>query len=100
MTSLASLHEIAKPEAPGADYPALFRAYVLRGLQHVLACVRATADLLADDVREEALHTLSFALRLDDAWPLVRDLLLAMAPKLEQVGYRDDWILYLVKGVE
>jgi len=81
------------------DYPALFGDYLGRSLDYVLAAVRATATLLPDDLREQALHTLRFALDLTPAWLLTRDLLLVMAPKMEQAGFRDEWLPYLEAGL-
>jgi tetratricopeptide (TPR) repeat protein len=83
----------------GAPYPDTFRHYIARGADCVLAQVQATAGLLPHETRVQALHVLSYALNLSAAWPAVRDLLLAMAPKMEQAGYRDEWIPYLEKGL-
>lgn len=84
---------------PPPDYPALFRQYVVRSVAATHAAVAAQPLALADEPREQALHVLSFALKLAEAWPATRDLLLLLAPKMEQAGYRDDWIPYLERGV-
>ena len=34
-----------------------------------------------------------------DAWPLGRDLLLAIAPKMERAGHRREWLPYLERGL-
>jgi tetratricopeptide (TPR) repeat protein len=81
------------------DYTTTFHTYILRTTEFALARVRATEGLLADDVRKQALHALSYALGLADAWPVVRDLLLLMAPKMEQAGHREDWMPYLAQGI-
>lgn len=80
------------------NYPTTFRTYILGAVRYALAQVQATPNLLSDAVRQQALHALSYALDLPEAWPVVRDLLLAMAPKMEQAGHREDWILYLKHG--
>jgi tetratricopeptide (TPR) repeat protein len=85
--------------ARGAPYPDTFRRYIARGADCVLAQVQAPAGLLPHETRVQALHVLSYALNLSAAWPVVRDLLLAMAPKMEQAGYRDEWIPYLERGL-
>jgi tetratricopeptide (TPR) repeat protein len=80
-------------------YTETFRNYIHWGTEHALAQVQATPGLLSDEVRTQALHLLSYALDLADAWPSARDLLLAMAPKMEMAGHRDSWIVYLKKGL-
>lgn len=81
-------------------YPEFFRAGIQRTLQQSLAQVQAGPGHLSAPTRDQALHILSFALKLDDAWPLTRTLLLDLAPKMEQMGHRDDWLPYLEVGVE
>lgn len=81
------------------NYPTTFRAYILGTVRYALAQVQATPNLLPDAVRQQALHALSYALDLPEAWPLTRDLLLAMAPKMEQAGHREDWMPYLERGL-
>ena len=86
--------------APLPDYPDLFRQYVARSVAITYAAVAADPITLADEIRTQALHVLSFALRLAEAWPATRDLLLLLAPKMEKAGYRDDWIPYLKMGLQ
>jgi tetratricopeptide (TPR) repeat protein len=82
------------------NYPDIFRTYIMRSAEYILERVQqATASLPTDD-RKLALHTLSFTLKLDEAWPLTRKLLLIMAPKMEQAGYRNEWIVYLESALE
>jgi tetratricopeptide (TPR) repeat protein len=75
-------------------YPAIFRDYILRTAERNLAQleVNHSAPL---PLLEQALHILTFVLNVDDAWPLARQLLLVMAPRMEQAGYRDDWIPFV-----
>jgi tetratricopeptide (TPR) repeat protein len=82
------------------DYPAIFRGYIVRNTQDILARVRQTGAILPPAEREQALHTLSYALKLPEAWPDARALLLTMAPKMEQAGYRDEWMPYLAQGIQ
>lgn len=82
------------------DYPAIFRGYIVRSTQHMLSRIRQAETILPSEERDQALHTLSYALKLSEAWPDTRDLLLIMAPKMEQAGYRDEWIPYLEEGVQ
>lgn len=85
---------------PEGGYAALFREYIQRGVQARLAAVRSAGPALPVEEREQSLHTLEFALELPDAWPEARELLIVLAPKLEQAGYRQDWIPFLQRGIE
>ena len=82
------------------DYPAIFRGYIVRNTQDILARVQQAGAILPPAEREQALHTLSYALKLPEAWPDTRTLLLTMAPKMEQAGYRDEWMPYLAQGIQ
>ncbi|MCB0200546.1 MAG: tetratricopeptide repeat protein [Anaerolineae bacterium] len=83
---------------PG-DYSSIFRQYVLRGAEQTLATITQESPLDTDE-REQALLTLTYALDLPDAWPVTRDLLVALAPRLEKAGYREQWTPYLEQGVD
>jgi tetratricopeptide (TPR) repeat protein len=76
-----------------------FKAYLRRNLLYTVRLVQATEQLLTDEVRTQALHTLSYALGERELWPLVRALLLALAPKMELGGHREDWLPYLQQGL-
>jgi tetratricopeptide (TPR) repeat protein len=69
------------------DYAAIFVENVFRSLQATLARVQQDPNpVLAEETRGRALH-------------VTCDLLLALAPKLEQAGYRGEWLPYLVRGL-
>lgn len=87
------------PLATQDDYSFIFRQYIVRGAEQTLTRVTGEAPIDSDG-REQALLTLSYAMDLPDAWPVTRDLLVALAPRLEQAGYRETWIPYLERGVE
>lgn len=87
-------------EQPLPNPSVLFRDYVVRSVRAALSRIDVTTTTLPDDVRERALHCLSFSFKLAEAWPVTRDLLLAMAAPMEQGGHRDDWIPYLEQGVQ
>lgn len=82
-----------------ADYPALFQQYVLRSITLAHAILEDAATYFSDEARDRALHLLNFAMTQENAWPATRDLLLLLAPKMEQAGHRDDWLPYLERGV-
>jgi tetratricopeptide (TPR) repeat protein len=82
------------------EFAGLFRTYVANSARAALSTISADGSILPDEVRIRALHVLSFALEWDAAWSAVRDLLLRMAPKMEQAGFRDEWLAYLESGVQ
>jgi len=88
------------PGQPDSPYAALFRQYIQRSTQATLAAVQSAGPALPAEQREQSLHTLDFALELPEAWPDTRDLLLVLAPKLDQAGMRQDTIPYLQRGIE
>ena len=90
--------ELSTP-ATASDYSSLFRQYVLRGIEQTLTTV-ADPSALDTQGREQALLTLTYAMDLPEAWPVTRDLLVALAPRLEQAGYREEWIPFLEQGIE
>jgi tetratricopeptide (TPR) repeat protein len=82
------------------DYAAQFVENVHRSVRATLIRVQQDPNpVLGERTRERALHVLSFAFKLPAVWPQIRELLLALAPKLEQAGYRGEWLPYLVQGV-
>lgn len=81
------------------DYPALFQQYVWRSVTLVHAMLKNEETNFSDEVRDRALHLLDLALMQENAWPATRDLLLLLAPKMEQAGHRDNWLSYLERGI-
>lgn len=95
--SLSSATDTATP-TPN-PYVAQFQGYILRAVEQALHEVEATPDLLTDGTRKQALHLLDMTLERPDFWPLLRQLLLLMAPKMEQAGYRGEWIAFLERAI-
>lgn len=83
-----------------STYSEHFHKYIAKSVRYLLSEVQATDTLLAEDLCKQALHTLSYALDLNAVWPDAQALLFCMAPKMEQAGYRDDWLPYLEQGIE
>lgn len=81
------------------DYQTQFRDSIQRSIEYVLARIERITSILPRDVEELALHSLDLGLQLDEAWPLTRRALLILAPKMEQAGYRDEWIPFLERGI-
>lgn len=82
------------------DPTATFERLLLKTATQTLAQLAASSALPTVSERDQALHVLSFALVSATAWPLARDLLLTLAPRMEQLGHRTDWIPYLERGLQ
>lgn len=91
--------EVKQDSPPEDDFGALFQHYLLRRTERLLDQVAADDQLLDEEVRSKALAALEFALESQDAHAVAGKLLLAMAPKMERAGFRDEWISYLEKGI-
>lgn len=77
-----------------------FTNYIIAGVEASLARVRAAEYVVPEADRQQAWQILSFALKVDEAWPVTRELLLELAPKMEMAGFREEWIPYLEKGIQ
>jgi tetratricopeptide (TPR) repeat protein len=83
--------EVTTPEPN--HYRARFVALADRTLQHLLTEIQASGDALPDaEIRERAMYALGQAISQPSLWPTVRQMLTAMAPRMEQAGHRDEWI--------
>ncbi len=80
-------------------YLVVFKRHIVKRTRMVLARVRQVAPYLPPGLLKQALHILDYSLKLPEAWPGSRDLLLTMAPRMEQAGYRDEWMPYLQQGI-
>jgi tetratricopeptide (TPR) repeat protein len=81
------------------EYRTLFDAYLSTSLQETIGQVARADPLVPEEVRQQAWHLLSYAFALEPTWPLTSDLLLKLAPKMEQAGLRGEWIPYLEQGL-
>jgi len=89
------------------SYQTLFTDYLSAALAESLARVRTSEGTLPETTRRQAWHLLSFALNgadrgqpstahaLPDTWSQTGALVLALAPKMEQAGFREEWVVYL-----
>ena len=81
---------IITPDSVAASHPAhFFRHAAARIARHSLGQIEQCNVALAEPVRIQALHILTYALQLEGQWLLARDLLLRLADKLEQSSYRE-----------
>lgn len=78
---------------------ALFNNYIIAGVEASLARARVAEYVVPEADRQQAWHLLSFAFKVEAAWPVARALLFALAPKMELAGFREEWIPYLEKGL-
>lgn len=73
-------------------------------ITHITYCtlemIQQAGATLAPEERDQALHILSYALNLNTAWPIAREMILLLAPKMELMGHRHDWMPYLERGIE
>ena len=82
-----------------ADYLDKFMGYIIGSIERLQKITRRAGDILSTDDARQTMHTLSYAFKMPAAWPLTRELLLAIAPKMERAGYRDEWIPFLQQGI-
>lgn len=77
-----------------------FQRCLERTLRYLLALVATVEPLPDEETRIQAMHTLSYAFGAPDLWPLTRQLVLTLAPKMEQAGHRSDWLVYLAQTTQ
>ena len=80
--------------------PQLFRRMMVTKLRQSLAAVQSAPQFLPTQVRDQALHILSYGLKkeardVEGCWKSTRYLLLEMAPRMELMGHRLDWLPFL-----
>ena len=76
-----------------------FHRYILNGVSETLRIIRNIEGKIPTEQRADAWHILSYALASPEAWPQTSILLLTLAPRMEQEGYRDEWMYYLETGI-
>lgn len=80
------------------NYSSLFVHILANGLAATLAQVKEQENQLPEDVRLRAMHLLSYAFRSGEVWSQTKDLLLALAPKMQLTEFRNEWSNYLIEG--
>jgi len=81
------------------DYLNVFKQHIGRRAQVIQGDVQQAETILPDKTMKQALRLLDHSLKLAEVWPDTRALLLTIAPKMEQAGYRDEWMPYLEQGI-
>lgn len=83
------------------DAPLVFRAFIQNNVQYALSRLPDDDNAVPDpEERQMMLQALDFALEHPDAWPATRELVVTLAPRMEQAGYREEWLGYLRRGIE
>jgi len=81
---------IAEPAGLSGDYADLFRACLARSAEQSRARIGQAEGSLQYQDLAQALHTLSYVLKVDELWPAARDLVLTLAPRMERDGWREE----------
>jgi tetratricopeptide (TPR) repeat protein len=81
-----------------SSYASVFQEYLAISVEQDITAVQACV-WLTDDVRDQALHTLEYALKRYDGWTSTVALLLALAPLMERAGYRTAWEPFLEEAL-
>lgn len=82
------------------DFSALFEVNIVRSLQIIKDYIHSNPSMLPSEVhRTWAFHVLTYAFNRPTIWPDTCQLLLTLAPKMEQAGHRADWIPFLEQGI-
>ena len=78
-----------------ADYATFFSDVLIDALVDATRRVHDAERRLPEAEREDAWHLLSYAFDQNAAWQETRQLVFALAPRMELAGFREDWINYL-----
>ncbi len=80
------------PPEGAALSAAIFRQYIRNGAEAVLARIASDRAEQRQSVCDLSLHILGYCLLARAEWPLGRQIILSVAPQMEQFGYREEWI--------
>lgn len=81
------------------DMNATFIEMLRRRLEQLAARLITAGSPMPQTSKEQALCALEYGLAFSATWPQTRQLLLALAPRMEQAGHRDDLLAYLQTGM-
>lgn len=87
------------PRDSDSQYRPLFRRYLAGALRRSLVQVRRHPYTVPNEVRVQTWHLLTLALDDHASWKSLKGLLLSLAPRMEQMGFYQDWIPYLKRGI-
>ncbi len=78
------------PDDGNRDLDALFRSFLECSIEWSRAVIEQVEGPLPSAMVNQALHVLSFALKDAGVWPATRRLVLALAPRMERDGIREE----------
>src|SRR5262245_19853949 len=81
------------------EYLSIFQRYITRSISSLVTRIGTELTVLSNESREQAWHLLDYGLKLTHCWEVVRELLLALAPRMEREGFRREWLPYLERGL-
>lgn len=79
------------------NYHSLFQRYTVRNAEQILINVKNEHSPLTEEIKAQALCTLTYLLNSKYPTDISGQLLTALSSKMEHAGYRDEWIPYLEK---
>lgn len=87
--------------SPGSPQPKgeILRQYIRNGAGIVLARLHSDRADYFHPVCDLALQLIHYSLFAQEGWPLCRQMILGIAPRMEQLGYRSEWIHLLEEAV-
>lgn len=86
---------------PQPSYVAYFQERIVRGLQYWQEheAIRELKVAILDREREAILTVISLGLEFQPAWPLVKQLIVALTPYMERRGHWEEWHDILQKAI-
>ncbi|MEM7128638.1 MAG: tetratricopeptide repeat protein [Chloroflexota bacterium] len=83
------------------DFQARFRRYIVAGAEQALTQVHTLEMIIQDERRRQSvLQILEFALEAPEALHQALAILETLAPQVEQVGFWQEWVPYMEKGID
>ncbi|MCB0084314.1 MAG: tetratricopeptide repeat protein, partial [Caldilineaceae bacterium] len=80
------------------DSQDLFEQYATRGAKLLFMQIPEPTDVLPDVTKTRVLHLLTYLLKMPAQWETTCPLLLRLAPHMEKMGHRQDWLALLQAG--
>jgi len=78
----------------------VFQQSILRAAKHVLHQLERNQNDYRQDVVQDALALLNYGIKSPQAWPQMKQMLIKLAPQMEQIGAWHDWLPYLLEGLK
>lgn len=82
------------------NYQAIFLDGLRKNSEYIISRLQEDSTHFTEKDQQRVMNILTYGLRLKDAWSFTRDLLLTVAPRIDQVASKGEWIIYLEKAIE